>query len=180
MATKYRLQDVAQLKGRDIFLDANILIYLFWPTGQYNYEQNYARVFSNLLRQRNNLFVNFLVISEIVNKAIKTEYEKHLLTHSLTKAQLRYKYYRNSQDGQDALNDIYIIVKDEILSRFNIIGKSFDKQDIENSLIVDELDFVDKATVALCKENALVLLTNDKDFKNADLDILTDNPVILN
>jgi predicted nucleic acid-binding protein len=60
-----------------------------------------------------------------------------------------------------------------------VIGKAFSKQDIENCLVVDELDFVDKATVTLCQENALILLTNDKDFRDVDLDILTGNPKIL-
>jgi len=173
MATKYRLQDVAQLNGRDIFFDANILIYLFWPTGQYSFEQNYARVFRNLLRQQNNLFVDFLMISEVINRILRIEHQK------INPSQ-NFKNFRNSQDGVDALNDIYIIVKNEILNRFNIIGKAFDKQEIEQFLTIDDLDFVDKATVALCKENTLVLLTNDKDFRNADLDILTGNPNILN
>lgn len=173
MATKYRLQDVAQLNGRDIFLDANILIYLFWPTGQYHFEQNYARVFRNLLRQQNNLFVDFLMISEVINRILRIEHKKINPTQ-------KFKDFRNSQDGIDALNDIYIIVKNEILNRFNILGKVFDKQDIELFLTIDDLDFVDKATVKLCKENTLVLLTNDKDFRNADLDILTGNPNILN
>lgn len=173
MATKYRLQDVAQLNGRDIFLDANILIYLFWPTGQYHFEQNYARVFRNLLRQQNNLFVDFLMISEVINRILRIEHKKINPTQ-------KFKDFRNSQDGIDALNDIYIIVKNEILNRFNILGKAFDKQDIELFLAIDDLDFVDKATVKLCKENTLVLLTNDKDFRNADLDILTGNPNILN
>ncbi|TAF33482.1 MAG: type II toxin-antitoxin system VapC family toxin [Cytophagales bacterium] len=173
MATKYRLQDVAQLVGKDVFFDANILIYLFWPTGQYNFEQNYARVFSNLLRQGNNLFVDFLVISEVINRVVRIEHQKLNPTQ-------KFKDFRNSQDGKDALDDIYIIVKNDILNRFNVVGKAFNKQEIESYLAVDELDFVDKATVTLCKENALVLLTNDKDFKNADLDILTGNPSILN
>lgn len=173
MATKYRLQDVAQLNGRDIFLDANILIYLFWPTGQYHFEQNYARVFRNLLRQQNNLFVDFLMISEVINRILRIEHKKINPTQ-------KFKDFRNSQDGIDAINDIYIIVKNEILNRFNILGKVFDKQDIELFLTIDDLDFVDKATVKLCKENTLVLLTNDKDFRNADLDILTGNPNILN
>jgi hypothetical protein len=68
MATKYRLQDVSQLQNRGIFVDANVLIYLFWPTGSLTWEQNYARVFGNLLRQGNSLFVDFSVISEIVLK----------------------------------------------------------------------------------------------------------------
>lgn len=180
MAANYRLQDFAQLAGRDVFVDANVLLFLFWPTGQHHFEQNYARVFSNLLRQGNNLLVDFLIISEIVNRVIKAEYEKHLLANSLTKTQLKYKDFRSSREGQDALNDIYIIVKNDILNHFRVIGKSFDRQDIEIFLIVDELDFVDKATVSICTENSLVLLTNDKDFKNSGLDILTGNPHILN
>lgn len=180
MATKYGLQEVALLKSRDIFIDANILIYLFWSTGKYSFEQNYARVFNKLLKQKNNLFVDFLVISEVVNRTIKFEYEKYLLIKSISKEKLKYKTYRNSEDGINALNDIYIIVKDRILKNFTIIGKSFNKMDIENFLLVDELDFVDKATVLLCKENSFVLLTNDRDFKNVDLDILTANPHILN
>ena len=35
--------------------------------------------------------------------------------------------------------------------------------------MVDELDFVDKAIVSICSENNLVLLTNDRDFKNCGL-----------
>ncbi len=173
MATKYKLQDIAQLNGRDVFLDANILIYLFWPTGQHLFENNYACVFSHLLRQNNKLYVDFLVISEVINRVVRIEHQK------LNPAQ-KFKEFRNSQEGQDTLKDIYLIVKDEILSKLNVIGKAFNKQEIENSLIVDKLDFVDKAIVTLCKKNTLVLLTNDKDFKDSDLDILTCNPAILN
>lgn len=46
-------------------------------------------------------------------------------------------------------------------------------------LVLDELDFNDKAIVRICEENSLVLLTNDQDFKNSGLDILTGNPRIL-
>jgi predicted nuclease of predicted toxin-antitoxin system len=43
-------------------------------------------------------------------------------------------------------------------------------------LQIDGLDFSDKALVTLCKEDDLVLLTHDKDFVVAALDILTLNP----
>lgn len=173
MATKYRLQDVGQLRDRNIFLDTNVLIYLFWPTGNLSFEENYARAFGVLLRQKNKLFVDFLVISEVINRILRIEHKK------LNPAQT-FKEFRDSQNGKDAMNDIYVIVRDNILKQCDVIGKTFNKQDIENCLIVDELDFVDKATVTLCKENALLLLTNDKDFRNVDLDILTGNPHILN
>ena len=180
MAAKYRLQDITQLNGRNIFVDANVLIYLFWPTGQHHFERNYAHAFRNLLRQGNVLFVDFLIISEIVNRAVRAEYEKYLLTHSLKKTELNFKDYRNSQNGKDTLSDIYIIVKNDILGHFNVIEKSYDRGEIENFLVVNELDFIDKAIVSVCSENGLVLLTNDKDFKSSDIDILTGNPNILN
>ncbi|MFW5872205.1 MAG: PIN domain-containing protein [bacterium] len=173
MGANYKLQDFNQLRDRDIFVDANVLIYLFWPTGQVSFEKNYARVFRNLLRQGNNLFVDFLMISEVINRVVRIEHQK-------INPNQKFKDFRNSPDGKDVLEDIYIIVKNDILSRFNVVGKYFDKQKINSFLIVDELDFVDKATVSICVENSLVLLTNDKDFKNSGLDILTGNPNILN
>lgn len=173
MATNYKLQDYTQINGRSVFLDANVLIYLFWPTGQHYFEQNYARVFSQLLKQGNDLFIDFLVISEVVNRILRIEHQKNNPTQ-------KFKDFRNSNEGKDALNDIYIILKNDILSRFNIVGKTYNRKDIENCLMVDELDFVDKATAILCKENSFVLLTNDKDFKGSDLDIITGNPHILN
>lgn len=173
MATNYKLQDYAHLSGKDIFVDANVLIYLFWATGQHSFESNYARVFRNLLRQGNKLYVDFLVISEVVNRVLRIEHQK-------LNSNQKFKEFRNSQDGKDVISDIYLIVQNDILSSFKIIGKSFNKIDIEGFLIVDQLDFVDKATVSVCTENNFVLLTNDRDFKNSGLDILTGNPHILN
>jgi predicted nucleic acid-binding protein len=173
MAAKYRLQDIYQLRDRNIFVDANVLIYLFWPSGSYLWEQHYARAMRNIIKQGNSLFIDFFVISEIINRVLRIEHAK-LQPHT------KFKDFRDSQEGKDALADIYLIVKHDILSRFTIVGKIYNKQEFENLLVVDELDFVDKSTVKICKENSLVLLTNDKDFKNTDLEILTGNPNIFN
>lgn len=173
MAAKYKLQEVSLLNGKDIFFDANVLIYLFWPTGSYYYEQNYARVFRSLLRQGNGLYVDFIIISEIVNRVLRDEHKK-------LQPCMKIKEFRDSPEGQQVLSDIYLIIKSNILSKFIVFGKAFDKNDIEGFLVVDQLDFVDKATQCICKENSFVLLTNDKDFKDCDLDILTGNPNILN
>jgi len=173
MAAKYSLQQVAKLHNRPVFVDANVIIYLFWPTGSIWWEQNYATAFRKLLKQRNDLYIDLLIISEVVNRVLRIEYKKINPAHN-------FKAFRNSQHGKEALEDIYTIIKNNILNRFDVIGKAFSKQEIENFLVVDELDFIDKATVEICKENALVLLTNDKDFKDTGLEILTANPNILN
>ena len=174
MPTNYKLKDFRLLVQRNVFVDANVLIYLFWPTGQFYYENNYATVYKNLLKQGTKLYVDFIVISEVVNRVMKIEYNK-----TKSNSNIGFKYFRNSQVGKEAINDIYLIVKNTILNNFNIIGKVFSKSEIENLLFVAELDFVDKAIVSICSDNSLVLLTNDKDFKNSEIDILTCNPNIL-
>lgn len=173
MATKYKLHEISQLRNRRIFVDANVLIYLFWPTASHQWEQNYARAFRSLLRQGNMLYVDFSVISEIVNRVLRIEHEKK-------QPAVKLKKFRNSSDGQNTLSDIYLIVKTNILSHFNITGRVFNQQELEQMLIIDELDFVDKSTVTICRENNFVLLTNDRDFKNTDIDVLSGNPYILN
>jgi predicted nucleic acid-binding protein len=172
MATNYKLQEYCKLPERDVFIDANVLIYLFWPTGQHTFENNYAQVFRNLINQGNNLFIDFLVISEVVNRIIRIEHKK-------INPNQKFKDFRNSRDGKSVLSDIFIIVKNDILNHFTMIGKAFNKNEIENFLTVDELDIIDKAIVAICIENNLVLLTNDSDFKNSGIDILTGNPRLL-
>ena len=173
MATKYKLQDIAQLQNKGVFIDANVLIYLFWPTGSHRWEQSYAQVFKRILRQKNPLFIDFSVVSEIINRVLRIE-------HSKLQPSSKFKDFRNSPEGIKTLSDIYLLVKTSVLPHFSIIGKIFSKKEIEQLLIIDNLDFVDKSTAEICKDNSLVLLTNDQDFKNTDLDILTGNPNILN
>ncbi len=171
MCAKYQLQNCNLLIDRSIFFDTNVLIYLFWPTNS-RWEKHYASTFKCLLKQRNKLFVDYLVISEVINTIIRLEYKN-------LKSSLTFKDFRDSEKGKEALTDIYTIVKASILTNFYVIGKSYSKQDILSFLIDDNLDFVDKAIANLCKENEFILLTNDKDFNNSDLDILTGNPSLL-
>jgi predicted nucleic acid-binding protein len=172
MATKYTLRDVPKLHGRSIFVDANVLIYCFWGTGAHRWEKTYTSVLKALLHQRNPLLVDFWVISEIVNRILRIEHQNLQPASS-------FKEFRDSKEGKDTLADIFLVVKQSILPKFGITGKIFNKPQIEELLAVDDLDFVDKSTVEICKENSLVLLTNDKDFRNARIDILTGNPKIL-
>jgi len=171
MAFRYKLEDYTKIRERDIFVDANVLIYLFWPTGSHFFERSYAHLFRNLLRQGNKLFVDIFIISEVINRVIRTEHKKN-------NPASEYKEFRKSSIGRRALNDVYIIIKNYVLNHFQVIGKNFNCMEISSFLIVDELDFVDKVIMSVCKENNLVLLTNDADFKNSDLDIISGNPKI--
>jgi predicted nucleic acid-binding protein len=179
MAIKYSTQNIPAVINRKVFFDANVLLYIFWPSGSYHWESYYSSAYARLVRQGNELLVDFIVISEIVNRAIRLEYDKHLLANNITRNNLSFKNYRNSPDGETALIDIYSMIETEILNTFTVVGKSFTKPDIQSFLTVDSLDFGDKAILSTCQENACILLTNDVDYKTSAIDILTSNPAIL-
>ena len=180
MSTKYSTQNIPAVQDRRIFFDANVLIYLFWPSGSHHWESVYSTAFGHLLQQQNEMLVDFIVISEIINRAHRLEYEKYLSYNNFTKNNLTYKQYRDNVDDQSALSDIYLIIESNILNRFTIVGKSFTTNEIRAFLTLEPLDFTDKGILLTCKENGCILLTNDKDYKVADIDILTSNPAILN
>lgn len=179
MSARYSTQNIPAIHDRRIFFDANVLIYLFWPTGSHRWESLYSTAFSHLLQQQNEMVVDFLVISEIINRAHRLEHEKYLSINNITKNNLSYKQYRDSADGQTALSDVYLIIESNILNRFTVVGKSFTKDEIRTFLTLEPMDFTDKGILSTCKEHGCILLTNDKDYKTADIDILTSNPSIL-
>ncbi len=179
MATIYSTQNISALQDRKIFFDANVLIYIFWPSGAYGWEGLYSSAFNQLLRQNNGLYVDFIVISETINRTHRLEYDKYLRANNISKVDLTYKQYRNSEEGQSSLEDIYLMIDTNILDTFTIIGKAFSREEIQTFLTLQPLDFLDKGILLTCQENECVLLTNDIDYKAADIDILTSNTAIL-
>lgn len=68
--------------------------------------------------QKNSLFIDFTVLSEVINRVIRIEYQK-------INPQQSFKDYRDSQDGKEAFEDIHTILRDIVLNRFGFIGKAF-------------------------------------------------------
>ena len=129
MSNIFKTTDIALLCGRNILFDTNVIIYLFWPTAFNFFERAYASLFSELLKQKNNIFVDFTIISETVNRIIRIEYEKYLQEKNLNKDALKFKDYRNGSEGREVLDDIYQVINNKILKRFSICGKFFNKTD---------------------------------------------------
>lgn len=175
MPNRYNSLTVSSVANTNVFFDANILIYLFGngtPTTS-NWENQYATLYTKLSNQNNRFIVDYIVISEFVNRVIKLEYKNYLITNSLSEQAYSYKTYRNSSDGQQALADIYLTVKDDILSYFEVVEQSYSKTDLISMSCVDQLDFSDKAIIKICENNAYILLTNDQDYTHTTVDILS-------
>lgn len=91
MANCYTKSQIPQLKERTIFFDANILVYLFVPTGNRYCENGYSSVFSLLIKQKNKFVVDFIVLSEFINRAIRIDYDNYLQLNNLSKNSLSFK-----------------------------------------------------------------------------------------
>jgi predicted nucleic acid-binding protein len=174
MPARFRITDIEHFSERNIFFDTNILLYLFWPIQPY-WETRYESVYNVLLKNNCSMYIDFTVISEFVNKAISIEYGIYLAINKLDRQSFTYKRFRNSVDGQQCIADVYSLVKTIILYDFQITGKYFDEKDINQFLSLNQLDFSDKAIESLCQEHGFVLLTNDRDFQNSNIDILSEN-----
>jgi DNA-binding PadR family transcriptional regulator len=61
---------------------------------------------------------------------MREEHNKYLVEMNLSKDALIFKTYRDSDEGKEALNEIFSIVKTKILKHFSVIGRSFSKTDI--------------------------------------------------
>jgi hypothetical protein len=90
---------------------------------------------------------------------------------------LEFKVFRNLQQGQDALRQIHITLRDDILKQVVIVERPFDNETVEKFLVIDRLDFVDKSIVAICQGKSYVLFSDDGDYKESDIEVLTNNPV---
>ena len=174
---RYSLEEISHLKDRGVFFDANILMYLFWSSNP-EFEKTYATFYTKLLQKKNKFYVDVLVISEIVNSALRIEHKKYNALNKKKPIE-NFKQYRNSKSGKDSLFDIYTTIELRIIKNFEIVGKLFNKSELSDLLVVDNLDFNDKAIAKICQDNQLVLLTNDSDFAKADIEILTANKKLL-
>ncbi|MDX1907557.1 MAG: PIN domain-containing protein [Bacteroidia bacterium] len=175
MAKTYRIHEIPQLADRSVLFDANVLIYNFWPSGNQAWEAVYSRAFGQLLHQGNPLYVSLTILSEVINRALRLEYNNYLQRTSRGQHTFPFKKYRDSSDGQQMLSDIYDIVRDTILLHFTMVDQCLSNAETISLLTPGTLDFNDAYIVKLCQDHSLVLLTNDSDFKNAGLDLLSSN-----
>lgn len=76
MSQVYRRADIPKLKGRNIFFDANVVLYLYFATSSMkNWPKKYGEVFSALIHNSNNLILDYNVLSEVVNRELRLNYE---------------------------------------------------------------------------------------------------------
>jgi len=161
-----------------LFLDTNILLYVYGPfSGKIQPRvEKYSLEMSRIRAGRCATFVDVLVISEFINRFSRHEWER-----MPCKERVSFKDFRGTTLFKPVAEEIADNIR-SILGFCNRIGSEFDKIDINSSMSHFEQgnsDFNDEIIAEICKRNSLILITDDSDFKDYDIQILTANRKLL-
>ncbi len=173
-----KTKDIASVKNKKIFFDTNIWIFLFCEIADSKkYLVNkYSATYHFLLKAGTPVFIDFVVISEFVNRYLRIAFSNYTKKNHLINFNYK-KDYRQTDDFTEAWKNVCDIVNNRILSKTITINFEYDKSSFENLLDSNnsDTDFNDNHIMNLCHTNDLYLLTHDGDFKNSEINIITEN-----
>ena len=159
----------------DVFLDANIWLFIYGPPQDPGKTEIYSAALHRLLEARSRLFVDVLVLSEVINSYARIRWQLDPLRRG------RFKSFRNSSRFAPIAREIAHYVR-RIVDHCSRVESGFQSVDIGglmNEYQVGGSDFNDQVIREVCKSNGFKLLTDDGDFDTQGLTVLTANPRLL-
>ncbi|MGQ3891797.1 PIN domain-containing protein [Legionella sp. CNM-4043-24] len=163
-------------KSTDQFLlDTNIWLFLYGPIINNSRINKYSQAFKKILEAGCQIFIDALIVSEFINRYARIQ-------QGVLAPEKKFKDFRKS----DAFKEIACSIADDasrVLGYCRRIECSFETINMGNLLKEyreGNSDFNDQIITALCNSRGLTLLTDDGDFKNQNIPILTANPKLLN
>jgi len=157
-------------ENEKVFIDTNILIYLFSPnfvSSNENDIEKYSKILDILLQSNAQLYISSVVVSEFINRVLRIDYEKNKETYPDFK-----RDYRSSDAYKETLKLILKELK-KILQISSKINDDFNEFDVLSWYAKDtnqNLDFNDLHIAFVVEKNNLKLLSNDSDFENFGID----------
>jgi predicted nucleic acid-binding protein len=167
-------------QSRKLLFDANVIISIIWPVPQSRLAQaaKYSRLFSSAIKFEQEICVDSIILSEVVNRIARLEYDRHLHRVGLVREDLDFKAFRGITEGIETFKQIHSTFSRTIFPKFDVVGKSFCKEEI-SSIDFRGHDFNDLLIESVCKENDCILVTHDGDFGDSDVDIISGNTKLL-
>lgn len=163
-------------KDDRLFVDANIWLSVYGPMA---YQRSRTSIYANAIRDIRkagcSIFVEVLIISEFINTYARWEHKQSASRTS------KFKDFRKSSAFVTIAEDIAVNVK-RIIKQCQRCDSDFVSIDIEELLTEfkkGKSDFNDQIFSEICKNKGLVLVTDDVDFKDSGLNILTANSRLL-
>lgn len=161
-----------------LFFDANIWIYLYGPSKPGDRRVSlYSKAFECILQAQCAVYLDVLVLSEFINRVARIQF-------GLEKDRMNFrdfKDFRRHSLFQETAKVIAGAVR-TILQRCERTDSLFSTLDMDQIITEYETaasDFNDLVIAEICQTNQLTLITDDVDFKNRNVPILTANRRLL-
>jgi len=179
--SKIKVNDFMPKKDDNILIDTNVLIPLFYPTMSGNEMKDYENLYSNTIKNKANLIISSIQISEFINRCIRFQYKLYCQDNPDKDVEFK-RDYRNTDDYNESMDSILEIVKNDIATSFAFIDDNFSKMKQDDIFLPGfSYDFNDAILVEIAKAQKAYLVTNDRDFANysSKISIITNNKTLL-
>lgn len=157
-----------------VFLDANIWMFIYGPPQRKDKTSIYSGALRRLLEARSRIFIDLLVISEMINAYARLKWKLIAPEH-------RFKTFRNSPEFTEVAEEIadYVNRSVKLCSRIEHSYRPFDLSVLMGEYRTGGCDFNDQVIRDLCRERGWTLITDDGDFDTQGITILTANSRLL-
>ena len=169
--------------SRPVFFDANVWLTLYAPPSDEDeyWKGEYSKVLRRVVDGNVPVFLDSTVLSEYINRYCRNEF----YAYAGNTPRKSFKEFRDTERDvyQPIATSVVANVKEILeLPLIKRIDGAFSQMDIDamlNMFAEGESDWNDQQIVDICQRNSCALVTNDADFKDADIPILTCNSKLL-
>ncbi len=149
--------------GERILVDANVLVFLFCPLGNYSPKKirTYETFMNKAKKGGNELIATSLILSEFVNVWLRLEFADFKKANP---AATDFKRdFRSTPWYEGSISDIETVMNHQVLSYVLPVDDAFEAIGPE-ACFKSGLDYNDGHTVALAQNQGCSILTDDGDF----------------
>lgn len=159
-----------------LLLDTNIWLLIYGPQKPNDSKvETYSKALARILTARCKIYIDVLIVSEFINTYARIKWDV------LGKPHKYFKKFRKSQDFKPIARDIAADTQ-QVLKHCLWIENGYETLSI-SALITEfahgDSDFNDQIIASLCREKKLMLVTDDGDFRNQNVLIVTANKRLL-
>lgn len=169
-----------------VFFDANVWLSLYAPpSDENNYWKNeYSKVLSQIVNNNAPVLIDATVISEYINRYCRIEFQAYEeYANPLSKRTFKEFRIQDSNTYKPIAESAAECVREMLeLPGIKRINDDFAVRDVQALLrdfSMGESDWNDLQIADLCRHNDCALLTNDADFRDCDIEVLTCNNRLL-
>jgi len=162
-----------------LLLDANIWLFVHGPNRPNRHKAKiYSQALRRMMEKGSQVYIDVLIISEFINSYTRTEFGFAQKKGASFK---KFKEFRQSEAFRSIAKEVADATS-LVLKQCHRIESGFETLDID-ALVCEyakgQSDFNDQVIAEICRREQLKLVTDDSDFRDRGVPVLTANEAML-